>query len=196
MKIGMDLDEVIIDYMESFLRFYYDRTGRQHFKENISSYYDLWTHLESTREEVSELMLQFIEHHGDNMPLVQYTKESITELNNRHELVIITSRPLSLRDKTESYLAKHLNDIPLQLHFSSDFFKEQGMTKAEICNSLAIPLFLEDSGEYALNCARNGIRILLFDRPWNKEYKHQNMVRVGSWPEALREIENLENQNI
>ncbi len=53
---------------------------------------------------------------------------------------------------------------------------------------------LEDNKDYAFNCAENGIRVILFDRSWNKDCKiNKNIIRIKSWEEALEKIKEIEN---
>lgn len=44
---------------------------------------------------------------------------------------------------------------------------------------------IEDKGDTALYLAENGIRVLLFDAPYNQDISHKNIVRVFSWNEIF-----------
>ena len=53
---------------------------------------------------------------------------------------------------------------------------------------------LEDSGETTIDCANVGIKVILFDKPWNKKFKHENIIRVEGWDGASKELGKLEGQ--
>lgn len=65
----------------------------------------------------------------------------------------------------------------------------ENKSKSEICGELGISIFIEDNSSYALDCAKKGIKVLLLDKPWNKNYeKHPNIIKVNSWEEILERL--------
>jgi len=76
---------------------------------------------------------------------------------------------------------------------SGDIFFEQGKTKDKICREMGIDLIIEDNGEHSLNYAKNGIRVLLLDKPWNKGISHENIYRCLNWSDILEKVEDLKN---
>ena len=45
---------------------------------------------------------------------------------------------------------------------------------------------MEDTLHNAMDCANNGIEVLLLNQPWNKsEINHEKIKRVYSWKEAV-----------
>lgn len=56
---------------------------------------------------------------------------------------------------------------------------------------LGIKLILEDSGETAIECSNERIKVILFDKPWNKQFSHENIFRVKNWNEAVKKIDKL-----
>ena len=61
-------------------------------------------------------------------------------------------------------------------------------SKAQVCKSLGVDVFIEDALEHALPLANNGIPVLLFDRPWNRGQEPANTTRVFSWSGILRSL--------
>lgn len=197
MKIALDLDEVTVDFLDHFLIFYHKKTGNLFEKKNITSY-DWWSHLSMTKDELTNLINEFHLNHGDEIPAVNNAIASINKLIDNHEITIITSRPVIFKERTESWIEKHLGNIPLDVYFSSDFAQhigKVGKTKSELCKDLGVSIILEDSGEYALDCAKNGTKAILFDKPWNENFEHKNIIRVNNWVEALGAINNLTAKN-
>ena len=194
MKIALDLDEVTADFLDHFLIFYHKKTGRLFEKKNITSY-DWWSHLSMTKGELTNLINEFHLNHGNEISAVKHAIDSINKLVDNHSIIIITSRPSIFKEKTESWIKKHLENIPLDVYFSSDFSQQIGKTKSELCRELEVSVILEDSGEYALDCAKNGTKAILFDKPWNANFKHENIIRVNNWIEALGAINKLTTKN-
>ena len=83
------------------------------------------------------------------------------------------------------------SDIFLDISHISDFFEgNRGVSKSGFCLDNEIPIILEDNLEYAIDCAESGIKVVLFNRPWNKKSHHKDIFRVDNWKEALEVIRN------
>ncbi|MBU3912539.1 MAG: hypothetical protein KKE50_00445, partial [Nanoarchaeota archaeon] len=79
--------------------------------------------------------------------------------------------------------------LDFQIIFSGDVYG--GKCKEEICRELDIPVIIEDHHEKSIDYANAGIKVILFNRPWNKKLSHENITRVKNWGEILEEIEKL-----
>ncbi len=191
MNIGIDLDEVIADFMSALLNFYYKKTGKLHSKEEFKEY-KWWPVWGVSREEAIKITDEF--HEAHNVKDIKTIENSIKGINLLLEkgdnLIVITARPIRYKQKVEEWIYFYLGK-KLEIIHSGDFHKGQAVSKSEICNNLGIKAILEDSGETALDCAKNGIRVILFDKPWNKKFKHENIIRVKDWDEAIKKIEIL-----
>lgn len=58
------------------------------------------------------------------------------------------------------------------------------------CSKLKVDLMIEDKPDIAMFLANNGIKVLLFDAPYNKEISHNNIIRVKDWYEISDIINN------
>jgi len=99
MKIGIDIDEILTEYMLSFLEFL--KKEKNIFKEYCDfSTYDFEGNLKMTREEVKN----YIAEHTSNplslveLSLIEGSLESINLLDNNHEIIFITSRSLKNKE--------------------------------------------------------------------------------------------------
>ncbi len=189
MKIGIDLDEVIADFMNALLSFYYKKTGKLYKKEDFPEW-NLWPLLGKTKEEAVKFVDEFHESHSlEEVKPMGNAIESIKRLiKNNHEIFIITSRPKRFKQKAEEWLLYYIKS-KIKVINAGDFHKGQAVSKAEICKELDIPILLEDAPDTALECTNSGIFVILFDKPWNKKIKHKNIRRVFNWTEAIKEIE-------
>ena len=122
---------------------------------------------------------------------IEKAVESITNLiDNGDKLYIITARPAKFNKKTGDWIKYHLKTDKIEIIHAGDFHKGQGANKAQICKELGIKIILEDSGETALECAKEGIQVILFDKPWNKNYNYKNITRVNDWSQAINLLKN------
>ena len=188
MKIAIDIDEVIVEFLKGYLKIHEDRSGIRVFFEDIFSY-SLWKPLEIPEEEAMETMEEFYNsEHFDKLEIVEGARESILKLSENNELFFVTARPSSLKKQTENFFHMNFNGIPLRVFYSGDYFGGR-KTKAEICKTLGISIIIEDNGYNAIDCARNGVKVFLLDKPWNKDYElHENVIRVKNWNEILEQL--------
>ena len=184
--IGIDLDEVVADFVMTFIDFYKDTYGRRILFEKIKTY-NFWEHgLDKNREEAIRLVDEFYNsRYFNKIPLIDGVGQAIDKLSLEKRIYIVTSRPKRFKDKTEAFINNHFFGKEIRVVYSSDFHKENGSTKAEICTNLGIRDFIEDNLEYARECAERGVRVFLYDKPWNMRKLDRRIIRVKSWKEIL-----------
>lgn len=191
-KIGSDVDEVVTEYLDSFIEFY-NREYHQGLRKQDIDFYDLSHALNISKKRMKELIAEFESHPDfDEIRPVKGSVQCLRHLSETHLPYFITSRRLGLRDKTETFLSSHLAGIDFETYFSGELYPDQGKRKAEICKELRIPILLEDSAKYALECANAGIKVILFNRRWNKGFQHANVTRVLGWGEVPKVVLSLE----
>jgi len=192
MKIGIDIDEVIAEQLDELIKFYHMKTGKLVEKDKFHTYYwpDVW---KISIEEAIAIDHEFKKSEFfDNIKPAEKAVEVIKQLIKNNEIFIITSRPLIFKERTENWLKRHLGDLNFELIHSENLHKNIKMsTKAKICKEFGIKIILEDDIRYALDCAESGVKVVLFDKPWNQNVKHKNIIRVKNWIEALKEMEIL-----
>ena len=194
MKIGIDLDEVIADFMDALLIFYHKKKQKLHNKNEFKEY-KFWPVWGITREEAIKLVDEF--HETNKLDDVKPAELAVQEINsllkNGDELYVITARPIRFKQKVEDWIKYHLKTEKIEVIHAGDFHKDQASTKAEICKELGIKIILEDLGETAVQCAESGIKVILFDKPWNKNFSHNNIIRLNNWKEVAKELNKLRN---
>jgi len=187
-KIGVDIDEVLVESAKKYLGFYNSKYDKNVQLKDVFSY-NLWEPLGITKEESLKLAdelydLDFFE----NTELVKGAGEGINKLAKNNDLFVITSRPLHIKEKTEIFLKKNFPDTPLKVFHSKDLLDNQSKSKSEICRELGVEIIIEDHKDHALDCAENGIKVLLLDKPWNQNIKHENITKVYNWDEILEHL--------
>ncbi len=187
MNIGIDFDDVIVDFTKALMDFYHKNYGKKVEVKDIIKW-DWGLYWGIPREEAIKRVDEFHNSHDvrNLLPLHDALK-SISKLMEDNNLLIITGRPLRFNKRVKEWLSYHLKKKIDVVH-AGEYHKGQAATKAELCLEEKIGLFIEDSGETALDCAKKGIRVILFDKPWNKDFSHKNIIRVKDWNEAIKKI--------
>ena len=195
MKIGVDIDEIITEYMKSFLVFLRK-------EKNLSGEYkDLFTYeFEKCFEISKDEMKDYVREHTGleltliELKLVEGALEAVNFLDDNHEILFITSRHIDNKEKTFTFFKKHFPEKEFKIIFSGDLLGDN-KSKAELCKENGCELMVEDNLDYALDCVSKGVQVILMDKPWNKSGKiHENLIRVENWKEALEKIKEIENE--
>lgn len=114
-----------------------------------------------------------------------------------HEIYFITARNEQRRMVTETWLREkgildHARAVHLKPYgeFRPDYPRgrydpESSATyKLRLAQDLRLEAFCEDDVVIARTLAENGVRVLLFDQPWNRQLAHQRITRVSGWSEV------------
>ncbi|MEK6823690.1 MAG: hypothetical protein AABY06_01525 [Nanoarchaeota archaeon] len=189
MKIGIDIDEVLADLMNPLINFHNDnyntKLHRDHFKT-----YNLWDIWGGTEEEANQKLQDFFHsRYFMEVKPIENSQKNISILSRKYDLVIITSRPDYIKEKTVSWLNQNFSNNFAKYYFTCEWPKNGMTRKEQICSERGINLIIEDSLEKSLACSKKGINVLLFDCPWNKyNFLPENITRVKNWNEILERI--------
>ena len=186
MKIGIDVDEVIVEFLESFLEFYNSSYNKNFKKEDFYVYL-----IEEIIGGTPDDAVQLLDEYGYNkeVKLVEGAFRAIKELSKSHELIILTARHPKYKEITNNFLKKYFGDIFLDILYTGEIFVKEGITKADLCKNFNIKLIIEDNMVFSFECAKKGIKVFLLDKPWNQNYKeHENISKVYHWNEILEKL--------
>lgn len=109
--------------------------------------------------------------------------------NDGHDLYVITARKFSTEKSPLGALSRKLFKKWLQKNsfsFEDIFFcteKNTPKEKLEYCKKLSVNIMIDDNPEVALFLAKNGVKVLLFDAPYNQNVIHPDITRVLDWKE-------------
>jgi uncharacterized HAD superfamily protein len=191
-KIGVDMDEVLVDINQAMIDGYNEKHGTNFQKKDVKSFF-LEELFGCTKEEMFEFMEEFFfsEHHKEAAPLIGAI-EGIEQLKV-YDLVLITARPEHVRSVTEEWLAKHFPNTFSEIHLIGDSIGLGGMkqTKGDMAIVLGIQIFIEDSLSNAKNIAAKGIPVVLIDAPWNQGDLPDDITRAFSWEEIVEHVTRL-----
>ena len=192
MKIGVDLDEVLADFVSPLLEYHNEKYKTNLTEEKVHSYY-FWEVWGGTRKEAIEKIQDFLTtDYFKNIQPILGSQEGIEILSKKHELILITSRPISIRNETLTWLNKYFPNkfSEEKIYFTAKAHLQKNIkAKANICLEQGIELLIEDNLDYAKESVLNGTRVLLFDYPWNQaDDLPERIKRVYSWQDILENI--------
>ncbi len=174
MKIGFDVDNVIVDntqvipkYFEKFSK----AKGYQYFERS---------YLNLPPEDKQEFFDAYLLTIFKETPLFDGVKEVFDYLNKKgHEIYIITRRgyeeDMACTDVTIDYLKKH-NLNYKEIHFCVT-------EKGKLCKKLGVNLLFDDRDYNLYDCKKHGIKGVKFGREKMPEFDH-----VNNWKEILKYI--------
>ncbi len=190
MKIGCDLDDVVVQWFSSFLKFFNPSQGTSYTLKDMTDF-RLWTvGIGRTKQEAIEFVDRFYEsEYFENIPFVEGAEEGLRLLDSKDRLIFITSRSERYKPKTNALITSRLKKDIACLFFSGDFSQNGRKTKAEICVEEGVEHYIEDCLDYANSVAEKGVSVSLFDKPWNQGDFVEGVKRVYNWKEILKHVE-------
>lgn len=188
------MDDVLAQLMKS-LGNYHNRVYKTQLDFESYTDYKLTTIWQCTEKEMFERVFGFYNSSKlDTVLPMPGAYEGLKKLSQNYELIVITSRPDFIAERSSNWLQKKFPKIKLKTYFTNQFSPNNNnkITKATVCQKIGVDLMVEDCYEYAQDCANNGITTLLFERPWNRNCQETNrIIRVWSWPEIVKFVANL-----
>lgn len=188
MKIAIDLDDVLALSLIDFIDFYNEKFENKITVEDFTGF-SLNESIGMPLEEERKLLEEYdASHHYDNIKPLEGVREAIKELSKNHKLFIVTSRPQKREDQTREWLIKYIEGIE-DVFFIRQEYGGESKTKGEVCKEIGAEILIEDNLGYAKSCVDEGIRVLLFDYPYNREENISQLItRVKSWEEIVNNI--------
>jgi len=178
MIIGIDMDDVLVEYVRAFLDFYNERN-----KTNLS--YEEFTNIGNSVDKNNSF---FRSDYFKKMELCRGAEKVIKLLAEKNSLFIVTSRQIEWKEATEKLVQEKFPNCFKGIFYAGDIHKGGGKKKSEIYEGMN--LVIEDNRGHALECAKNGIKVFLLEKPWNKDIEHANITKVKNWEDILAKIEN------
>jgi uncharacterized HAD superfamily protein len=192
MIIGIDIDDVIADFVPIISLYHNELYGGSLSKADFISY-DFWKVWGGTKEEavrkVDEMFANSM--YFLKIPTVENSIPSLARLKEQGVVLhAITGRRNNAIQPTTEWIEKYFPNTFASTHFTNMHCLEgRSVKKSKICKELGVTILIEDFIDHALDCAENNIRVLLFDSPWNQNVpKHEKIEKVFSWDEILKKI--------
>ncbi|MFH1801834.1 MAG: hypothetical protein ABH864_00095 [archaeon] len=196
MKIGIDLDGVVVDLVTPLLNYYNKKNGTSFVYRQIN-HHDFWVLLGLSRQDGVQSVDEFMEDTSfDVVKPQEGAIEAIKELGEEHELVVVTSRPELYVEKTLEWIDHYLSGVFDRAVFTHEYPAVAGVVrKGEICKAEKVDVMVEDFDRNLLGCAKFCKKVLLFDQPWNqKSQLPENGIRIKSWDDVLKQVNEIQSE--
>jgi uncharacterized HAD superfamily protein len=200
MRLGVDLDDVIAVCAVPYLRRF-----AQEYKVELPDEKEIGWHLlrdmdkHVSAEERDRFRIKLYD--GTFFSQLEIYKECPAVLERLvqrgDEIFFITARAERRRMVTETWLReKRILDYAKAVHLKpyGEFRQDQprgrydpegsAAYKMRLALELRLDVFCEDDTIISQTLADAGVRVLLFDHPWNREVSHELITRVAGWTEV------------
>jgi uncharacterized protein len=189
LRIGVDVDDVLVESLPGYLEAFRSRFGREVRIEDAA-----WEIFPRYPEISTGEMRQFfttldeMEFLGTR-PFHSEAAAAMQVLAGAgHRLVVVTGRLQEHRHYTQRLLrsagiAELFEDL---VHRDGEAAAEY---KPRVIRQRRLDLLIDDELYVAIATARVPIPVLLFDRPWNQGALPGGITRVTSWAQVLRWVE-------
>lgn len=185
MKIGIDLDDVLGQFIPALIEFHNNKYGTDIKFEKFNSY-KFWEVWGGNMEEAIQKVYDFHKTpYFKNIKTIDGAEEVLNRLKENNELYIVTSRQEDVIKETEEWVDKNFPKIFKKIYFTNQYSRSGiETTKQKVCDDLDMDILIEDNLKYAEECSRPDRKIFLFDKPWNQSEKlPPNVKRIYSWKE-------------
>ncbi len=187
MKLALDCDDVLADYIGTLAEAYNGRFGTAYCTEQFRPDLEALDTILG-EEGMRNLFLLFNdEGYVLGLPPVKGAVEGVRELTSVGlDLYVITSRVSTPPEWTQQWLTEQFGPV-----FSGVFYGGMvngRISKGELCRQYEIALCVEDHPGNAYGLREQGIRTLLLDYPWNQDVPEGPLIkRVKDWKEIVEE---------
>lgn len=192
MKIGIDLDGVVLD-TEKVFKNYAELYDIKELKRDSTIKPDeilIQDRYNWTKEEEENFLKKYLILGSKNANIMPGAKEVITELRkDGHELIVVTARG---RDMEEMIgIAQELLEKS-KIKFDKYYWKV--VNKAEICKKEKIDIMIDDNIHNCQKVADEGIKTIYLRDSNIKTIEHPNIKECYLWGEIYRYISNLKQE--
>lgn len=172
MRIGIDIDDTLVNTSESFekLKIKYDLNIKKKFNDK----WDL--------EEREQILYKYLYEIIINAELKENAKEVINELSKNNELFIITAR----NDKYNEKIPKETIEFFKKENINIDKFYFNDYEKASLAKSLNLDLMIDDRKSIYENMKNVNIDCILFGdkiKTWKEVLEYINSKEGNNWKE-------------
>lgn len=189
MKIGIDIDEVLAVLIPELTDFYNKRHGKnlRHVDQYTYRLEEFWN---CEWEVANQVVLDFYDSkYFDQLKVVSGAKSAIKKLSKNYDLFAITSRPDFVGTRTRKWFDRNFPNLFKEIYFTNQHIPDGAnkKLKSQVCIELGVNTMIDDNFDYALDCANNGIPVLMVDAPWNQGViLPENITRVKGWKEITK----------
>lgn len=174
MKIGIDIDGVISDFVTSFRQLIKKEYDVDFGYDDIHQH-DLYKVLGIPETEAKKLIVKTFEYDLGFQP---GAIDGINKLYTKHEIILVTARPIETKQKTLEWLRKN------NISYHDIVFTREG--EKHHVEELCFDAIIDDHLEEITNWIGKVPQVLVFNHPWNKSLNIKNRFeRIYGWENIL-----------
>jgi len=177
MKIALDVDGVLADVIESWLK-YSNQKRSPISKEDITSW-DFWKKFNINRYDFYKELTMCWKNWSDLPPMETNLSEITQNLSDFGQVDIVTARELSTDNFVKNWLKLH------GVVYENYVSVIDGTMKAD----LDYDLFIDDSPLNIKKFIENKKNFLLYSQPWNKNISNLKEKRINSLLDAVNQLD-------
>lgn len=194
--IAVDIDDVIAAHAPAFIEYSNQKFGTNlTIEDNQDHWGEVWKvdHDEVEKRAVEYHESGYIASYG----VIDGALETLKQLRERFNLVILTTRRNSINQLTKDWIDKYYPDIFDDIIFAGFFdtpTKDSiNMTKAELAKQIGAAYLIDDQPKHCKSASDIGIKTILFgDYPWNRNQDlSPNIARVKDWAGVLEFFQDI-----
>lgn len=181
MKIAVDLDDTLCEFVKPFLK-EWNKLGHDKKFEDIYTYY-LSDALDRPQEEISQFLVDLEAKHAYALsdPLPKAVEVMNRLYHSGHEIYVVTGR------RNASEAMRWLDEASIKYE---DLYLTREKTK--VLKSINADLFIDDMPFNVEDSSGAGIDTLLMDKPWNREVDENDyLTRVFGWEQIFDYIKKV-----
>lgn len=204
MVIAVDIDNVLIDFIGSFVDYANAELGYDIDKKTIKSNV-LWPYFNIDRMGHWDIFFKYYKtEYASKAAPIKDCREVLSKLSKDHRIIAITGRPETVKAETESWLHTYLGDVIDEVIYTNTNLDENDpdrRSKSECCFAHKADIIIDDDHFFANECAEAGIPTIYFKTPYNeKDKRHDDLFVAEDWKHVLsiineRKTRLHENQN-
>lgn len=193
MKIGIDIDGVILDY-ERVLKTYGDLYDFIELKKNgiinRNEHY-LRNRYDWTDEERMNFINKYFLKLSKKTPLIPGAKDVIDMLQKEgNELIIISARGGMIEEMKDVAIEKFKEE---DISFNKYYWKQDD--KLEVAQNEKIDVMIDDSYDVCRKLSSNGIKTIYFrEKEMKVLEQNENLKEVSNWGEIYRYIKEMQSK--
>ncbi|KAK4536457.1 hypothetical protein CDCA_CDCA08G2482 [Cyanidium caldarium] len=174
--VAVDVDEVLAFFVPALCRFHNQQYRTRLTPSDFHSYRfsQVWG---GTDVEAVERVHEFFRTPAfEELQPVPGANETLRARRDRFRFVVVTSRQTLIEQPTRRWLSRHFDGIFEDVYFGNQWVRGQGVptmmgssaavgrrSKADMCHEAGAMLLVDDMPAYVDECARAGMRGILFD---------------------------------
>ncbi|MFA6324873.1 MAG: hypothetical protein WCX46_01455 [Candidatus Paceibacterota bacterium] len=189
-SIALDNDDVAVNFTGMLALFHNDRYGTNLKKEDFYTTVYEKVFKVSTEEKIHIMDEFYTTDYFKKITPEPYSLEAFILLKKMgFNLFLVTGRKYSLIEKTKNDTENFFPNVFSSIHHANTYGASgPKKSKSEICNELGLRLIVDDDPLHIKDCASAGMKVFIYDQPWNQGNFEGDCVRFFGWRDFIHRV--------